>query len=64
MTLELTPQEMETVFLALNNYSLHFVRQSRTWGNMKPNGPDAEEQKAKEIGAVQVKVGEQIFETN
>jgi len=54
---------MEMVYLALNNYSLAYIRRSRTWGNMKPYGPDAEEQKATEIGQLQVKVGDQIFET-
>ena len=48
MTITLTPQELETVYLALNNYSLSYIRMSRTWANLKPNGPDAAEQKPRD----------------
>lgn len=64
MTITLTPQELETVYLALNNYSLSYIRRSRTWANLKPNGPDAAEQKANEIGQLQVKLGDLIFENS
>lgn len=64
MTITLTPQELETVYLALNNYSLSYIRMSRTWANLKPNGPDAAEQKANEIGQLQVKLGDLIFENS
>lgn len=64
MTITLTPQELETVYLALNNYSLSYIRMSRTWATLKPNGPDAAEQKANEIGQLQVKLGDLIFENS
>lgn len=64
MTITLTPQELETVYLALNNYSLSYIRMSRTWANLKQNGPDAAEQKANEIGQLQVKLGDLIFENS
>ena len=64
MTLTLTPEEIEIVYFALNDYSLKYMNASHTWGNMKPYGPDYAEQKATEIGRLQIKVGENIFETN
>lgn len=63
MTLTLTPEELETVYLALNNYSLSYMRMSTTWGRMKPNGPDYAEKMATEIGQLQLKVGDIVFET-
>lgn len=63
MTLTLTPEEMEMVYLALNNYSLSYIRMSTTWGRTKPYGPDYAEQKANEVGQLQIKVGDIVFET-
>lgn len=40
-TLSFTKEELETIYFALNNYSLENIKQSKTWGNpegLKENG--------------------------
>lgn len=40
-TLSFTKEELETIYFALNNYSLENINQSKTWGNpegLKENG--------------------------
>jgi hypothetical protein len=64
MTLTLTPEEIEIVFFALEDYKLKYMSASRTWGRMKPYGSDYAEQKAETIGQLKDKVQEHIFETN
>lgn len=60
MTLTLTPQEFETVYLALNNYSLEYIRKSASWG--KSYKKDLYHEKAEEIGRLQVKIWDQIID--
>ena len=62
MTLTLTPEEVEMVYFALNDYSLKYIHASQTWGVSAKK--DYAHQKAELIGQVQVKVGDLIFETN
>lgn len=62
MTLQLTPEEVEMVYFALNEYSLKYIHASRTWGVSAQK--DYAHAKAERIGQVQVKVGDLMFETN
>lgn len=64
MTLTLTPEEVEMVYFALNDYSLKYIHASRTWGNTAVYGKDYAHEKAERIGKLQIKVGDEIFETN
>ena len=61
-TITLTPQELETVYLALNEYSLKYIHASNTWAR-NPFQKDYAHQKAEEVGALQVRIGDEIFET-
>ena len=62
-TLTLTPQEAEMVYFALNDYSLKYIHASQTWGNLSAYGKDYAHEKAEAIGALQVRVGDEIFDT-
>lgn len=63
-TLTLTPQEAEMVYFALNAYSLKYIHASHTWGQ-NAREKDYAHEKAEAIGALQVRVGDEIFfETN
>ena len=62
-TLTLTPQEAEMVYFALNDYSLKYIHASHTWGNTQVYGKDYAHEKAEAIGRLQVRVGDEIFET-
>lgn len=61
-TISLTPQELETVYLALNSYALMYIHASNTWGR-NPFQKDYAHQRAEEVGALQVRIGDEIFET-
>ena len=62
MTLTLTPEEVEIVYFALNDYSLKYIHASRTWG--KSAQKDYAHEKAERIGRLQIQVGDEIFETH
>ena len=61
-TITLTPQELEMVYFALNAYSLKYIHASDTWGR-DPIQKDYAHQRAEEIGTLQVRIGDEIFET-
>lgn len=62
-TITLNTQELETVYLALNQYSLHYIRLSETWAR-NPFQKDYAHQQAEEIGRLQVRVGDEMMNTN
>ena len=62
MTITLTPEEVELVYFALNDYSLKYMNASRTWARSAEK--DYAHEKAEQIGRIQIKVGDFIFETN
>ena len=62
MTLTLTPEEVEMVYFALNEYSIKYIHASRTWGVSAQK--DYAHEKAERIGQLQIQVGDEIFETN
>lgn len=62
-TITLTTQEAEMVYFALNAYSLKYIHASQTWG-VTPFQKDYAHEKAEAIGRLQVRVGDEIFETN
>ncbi len=61
MTLTLTPEEIEMVYFALNDYSLKYIHASDTWA--KSYKKDYAHQKAEAIGRLQIKVGDLFIET-
>ena len=62
MTLTLTPDEIEIVYFALNDYSLKYIHASNTWARTTFQKDYAHE-KAERIGQLQVKVGDLFIET-
>ncbi len=61
-TITLTPQEIEMVYFALNDYSLKYIHASTTWARSAFQKDYAQE-KAEEIGALQVRIGDEMFDT-
>ena len=60
MTLELKPEEVEFLYFALNDYALKYIHASRTWATS--DGKDYAQQKAEQIGLLQIKVGDLFIE--
>ena len=62
MTLTLTPDEIEMVYFALNDYSLKYIHASNTWA-LTSFQKDYAHEKAERIGQLQIKVGDLFIET-
>lgn len=60
--LALNEQEIETVYFALNDYALKYMKLSKTWARTSFQKDYAHEQ-AEEVGRLQVKVGDEMMNT-
>lgn len=62
MTLELTPEEVEMVYFALNDYAVKYIHASQTWA--RSSAKDYAQEKAERVGLLQILVGDLFLETH
>lgn len=59
-TLSFTREELETIYFALNVYSIEQIHLSKTWGDVanyiERGGPDVWHRKAEAAGSLQMRV--------
>lgn len=65
--INLTAAELETIYFALNNHALRYIRMSKTYGNaeafIENGGMDYAHEQAYLVGALQIKVGDILTES-
>lgn len=62
-TITLTPEEIELVYFALNDYSLKYMHASTTFARTATQKDYAHE-KAEAVTRLQIRVGDEMFNTN